>query len=313
MRKLLSIVLVLCAVITTSGCPDQGGGEPIKPPVIPPPTTKNADPLRNAFVPTADPYNETVTKVEYLPQNWNATESLTFYFTPQGSQLIPYDWFLALEQPGASTTLFRDNQNILKYRYLPQNPDSWNPDGLPVGFTGETADKVNWLGMTCAACHTAELHVNNVAYRVDGAPTQANVQALISDMIVAVKNTVDDPAKFDRFAAKVLAGQNDSAGQADLKAKIAKWLAIRSGYNRRNFPGYRLERNLPAGPARCRPVRSTRRRRSDHQRGLLERSETPGPQQPHLCLQDRRRSRELSLYLERSPAGQGPVAGNRPE
>ena len=88
-----------------------------------------------------------------------------------------------------------------------------------MGFVGETADSVKWLGMTCAACHTAELHVNNVAYRVDGAPTQANVQALISDMIVAVKNTVDDPAKFDRFAAKVLAGKNDAAGQAELKGE----------------------------------------------------------------------------------------------
>jgi hypothetical protein len=247
MRKLLSILLVLCAVITTSGCPDQGGGGPIKGPVIPATQTKNADPLRNAFVPKADPYNETATKVEYLPQNWNATDSLTFYFTPQGSQLIPYDWFLALEQPGAATTLFRDNQNILKYRYLPQNPDAWNPDGLPVGFTGEAADNVTWLGMTCAACHTAEWHVNNVAYRVDGAPTQANVQALMSDMIVAVKNTVDDPAKFDRFAAKVLAGQNGTT-QVDLKAKIARWLAIRSGYNRRNFPGYDSNATSPQGP-----------------------------------------------------------------
>jgi hypothetical protein len=247
-RKLLSSLLVVCAVVITSGCFDRGGGQPIQPPATPPATTKNADPSRDAFVPTADPYNETATKVEYLPQNWTATESLSFYFTPQGSQVIPYDWFLALEQPGASATLFRDNQNILKYRYLPQNPDAWNPDGLPVGFTGETADNVNWLGMSCAACHTAELHVNNVAYRVDGAPTQANVQALLSDMIVAVTNTVEDPAKFDRFATKVLAGQNGPSGQSDLKAKIAKWLAIRSGYNRRNFPGYDPNATSPQGP-----------------------------------------------------------------
>ena len=172
-----------------------------------PATKKGADPERNAFVPSKDPYGETATKVAYLPQNWSPSESLSFYYTPQGSQLIPYDWFLALEQPGASTTPFRDNQNILKYRYLPQEKDEFNPDGLPVGFVGETADGVKWVGMTCAACHTAELHVNNVAYRVDGAPTQANVQALISDMIVAIKNTVDDPAQFDRFAAKVLGGQ----------------------------------------------------------------------------------------------------------
>ena len=88
---------------------------------------------RDAFVATQDPLGEPVTKVAYLPQNWSPEESLLFYFTEQGSQIIPYDWFLALEQVDQSKP-FRDNQNILKYRYLPQNPGKLNPDGLPVGF-----------------------------------------------------------------------------------------------------------------------------------------------------------------------------------
>jgi hypothetical protein len=247
MRQPMMLLLVIGTLCATAGCGDQQGGTPIVPPAIPP-ATNHADALRDAFVATTDPYSETVKRVEYLAQNWSPAESLAFYFTPQGSQLIPYDWFLALEQPGASTMLFRDNQNILKYRYLPQNPDAWNPDGLPVGFVGETADNVKWLGMSCAACHTAELHVNDVAFRVDGAPTQGNVQALLSDMIVAVRNTVDDPAKFDRFATKVLAGKNDASGQAELKREIAKWLGIRTGYNRRNFPGYDPTASTPKGP-----------------------------------------------------------------
>jgi hypothetical protein len=248
MRKSTTFLIAPLALIMIAGCGDSGGGQPIKPPVTPPPPTKGADASRDAVIPTTDPYDETATKVAYLPQNWSAEESLAFYFTPQGSQLIPYDWFLALEQPGASTTPFRDAQNILKYRYLPQNADTWNPDGLPVGFVGETADNVKWLGMTCAACHTAELHVNKVAYRIDGAPTQANVQALISDMIVAIKNSLADSAKFDRFASKVLAGNNNSGGQSDLKGKMNKWVAIRTGYNRRNFPGYDPNASSPQGP-----------------------------------------------------------------
>src|ERR1700679_2117487 len=111
MRLFKTPLLVLCAWITIASCRDEGGGSPIEPPVVPPPQSPAADPSRDAFVPTADPYNETATKVAYLPQNWSPAESLAFYFAPQGSQLIPYDWFLALEQPGASTTLFRDNQN----------------------------------------------------------------------------------------------------------------------------------------------------------------------------------------------------------
>ena len=121
---------------------------------------------------------------------------------------------------------------------MPQNPDQWNKDGLPVGFVGVTADNVKWLGLTCAACHTNELHVKNVAYRIDGAPTYANVQAFVSDMTVAVRNTLDDKAKFDRFATTVLEGKVDEAGIANLKKQINKWILIRSAYNQRNFPGF---------------------------------------------------------------------------
>ena len=52
-------------------------------------------PSRDAFVATQDPLGEPVTKVVYLEQNWSPEESLRFYFTEQGSQIIPYDWFLA--------------------------------------------------------------------------------------------------------------------------------------------------------------------------------------------------------------------------
>ena len=35
-----------------------------------------------------------------LCQNWDADEQQEFWFLSQGSQIIPYAWFLALEQPG---------------------------------------------------------------------------------------------------------------------------------------------------------------------------------------------------------------------
>ena len=123
---------------------------------------------------------------------------------PQGSQILPYDWFLALEQPD-STTPFRDNQNILKYRYLAQNPGPHNPDGLPVGFVPGKGTGRNWLGMTCAACHTAEVRLGTTAYRVDGGPTGGDVQAFLTDLTRALQQTQTDPAKFGRFAARILA------------------------------------------------------------------------------------------------------------
>jgi hypothetical protein len=190
------IVLSCLSVGLHAGC--QGSDHNDSRPAGPTPEAQGSIPA--PYVATVDPYGETVKKVEFLEQSWSPSERNTFYYTEQGSQLIPYDWFLHLEQAN-SQTLFRDNQNILKYRYLPQNAGLSNPDGLPIGFVGgEGAGGRRWLGFTCAACHTNEIHLGDVAYRVDGAPTLADAQAFLVDLVGALKQTVTDADKFQRFA-----------------------------------------------------------------------------------------------------------------
>ena len=207
---------------------------------------------RDAFASTQDPLGEPVTNVVYLEQNWSPGESVRFYFTEQGSQIIPYDWFLALEQADLAIP-FRDNQNILRYRYLPQNPGARNPDGLPVGFVAGRGLGRRWLGMTCAACHTAEIRLGNTGYRVDGAPAQADVQGFLAALTAALQKAQSDPAKFTRFSAKVLGPNNTSANQADLQGQLTTMIKTRVGYNLRNFAGYNP--NLPQQPPPTRYAR----------------------------------------------------------
>ena len=38
-------------------------------------------------------------EVVRLDQNWTAAQRKRFHHTPQGTRLVPYDWFKALEQP----------------------------------------------------------------------------------------------------------------------------------------------------------------------------------------------------------------------
>ncbi len=77
-----------------------------------------------------------------LCQNWDAEEQQEFWFLSQGSQIIPYAWFLALEQADGEA-LFRDSAHMDGFRYLPQRPTAMNPDGLPIGFTKDSA-RGNW-------------------------------------------------------------------------------------------------------------------------------------------------------------------------
>jgi hypothetical protein len=210
---------------------------------------QEVDPSRNAYVATTDPLGEPVTSVVYLEQNWSPSQSLQFYFTSQGAQIVPYGWFLALEQADSATP-FRGNQNILKYRYLAQNSGSKNPDGLPVGFVAGSGTGRSWLGMTCAACHTAEIRLGTTAYRIDGGPTGGDVQAFLTDLTRALQQTQNDPAKFGRFAAKILGSINSPANQAELKAQLEIVINARSGYNLRNFPGYDPANNSATAPTR---------------------------------------------------------------
>ncbi|MDJ0678723.1 MAG: hypothetical protein QNJ18_02520 [Xenococcaceae cyanobacterium MO_167.B52] len=52
-----------------------------------------------------------------LDQGWTKDTQQRFYFVDQGSQLMPYPWFLALEQD-SSQELFRSDKNMSKLRYF---------------------------------------------------------------------------------------------------------------------------------------------------------------------------------------------------
>lgn len=186
-------------------------------------------PDRDADVKVALPGQQPDAKLVYLEQNWTPAESLQFYFTSQGSQILPYDWFLKLEQ-AADTTALRDDKNLLRFGYLLQNKDTLNPDALPVGFVKDVGSDRAWLGLTCAACHTSQLDYKGVGYRIDGGPSLADVRGFLVAVTESLKATRDQADKFERFAAKV------SDPKDTLKATLSEIIRQREGYNVRNFP-----------------------------------------------------------------------------
>ncbi len=160
----------------------------------------------------------------YLDQGWTDKEREEFYFSPQGSQLIPYEWFLELETK-AGHTRFRDNSNLDRLRFVTRAPsDDWNPDGLPVGFVQDTDidptqtsskiaylerafgtkakvdDQNRWLGLTCAACHTSRIEHNGASLQIDGGPSMADLQTFLIELAEALDATHKDEPKLKRFA-----------------------------------------------------------------------------------------------------------------
>ena len=196
---------------------------------------------RHGLILKKDWFGDSASKLVYLNQNWNATQSYWFYFTTQGSQLMYYDIFVNLEQPGkGKKNLFIDPVHMAKYRYLPQKPAWGNPDGLPIGFVKDThvddrgKTVAEYVGFTCAACHTTQINYKGTAMRVDGAPAVSNFVKLQKDLEVALRDTLEDKGKFKRIAERILKSKNSGGRRNKLKKRLQKTLNFFVTYNKRN-------------------------------------------------------------------------------
>ncbi|MEP7073445.1 MAG: di-heme-cytochrome C peroxidase [Nitrosospira sp.] len=185
---------------------------------------RDTDPDRGAATVKQDVFGDHFTTVEYLPQNWAPADSLWFYTVTQGSNMMPYDFFLTLEQVG-KTEPFRSNENMNFYRYLPQKATSSNPDGLPVGFVKDTYKGKDYIGVTCAACHTAQLNYQGKGIRIDGGPAIADMEGFMRDLVKALRITQNDDEVKKRFVQNVLA-----KGRYKTEAEV---LADLDGYEKR--------------------------------------------------------------------------------
>jgi len=188
------------------------------------------DPDRGAIAIENGEFGESYSTPVYLDQGWSASDSLWFYNITQGSGLLPYDFYLNLELKD-SDTLIRDNSVIDKYRYLPQKPTFFNPDGLAVGFTKETYQGKDYMGFTCAACHTGQVNYQGQAIRIDGAPTMANMIEYLHQLEWSMEATLTDKAKNERFVEGVLALNNDYSSAEEVNKDLQKWANTVELYN----------------------------------------------------------------------------------
>ena len=144
-----------------------------------------------------------LTKVVYLKQGWEPSDSLWYYNTTQGSDLLPYDFFFVLEQE-KSKELFRAPENMNRFRYLPQKKTRSNPDALPVGMVADTYRRRKYMGFTCAACPASQVNYKGTGIRIDGGPSAADMDTFMHELQSALEAAFADPPKHKRFVDNVL-------------------------------------------------------------------------------------------------------------
>ena len=167
--------------------------------------------------------------VVYLDQNWTQEDREKFYFLNQGSRLFPYQFFLHLEQ-AESPDLFRSDANMLRFGFLPEKASKLNPHGLPIGFARDD----DFVGPTCAACHTQLLKYKDHYIRIDGGQSMADLPMFLSALTAAIRATLTDQDKWQRFSGAVL-GEKASQTELDaLRQALQTHFVNRQDYNRRN-------------------------------------------------------------------------------
>lgn len=179
-----------------------------------------------------------------LGQGWSQADRDYWYEQTQGSRLIPFKWAQALEVASGGTKFFT-TANLTRYGYLP--PEATSLSKLPIGFaidqqdsrgltisamrwSKDQPDNEPWVGMNCAACHTAELNVRGAAIRVDGGPTLGDFETMIEDLDTALIAAHDDPARFSRFATAVIGDKalnpDDARMLKDALKQLIDWEAV---------------------------------------------------------------------------------------
>lgn len=152
------------------------------------------------------------------PQGWTESERNQFYTGDQGSRIMKTSWMVALKQPDGQPFL---GDRLNRYGYLSNELDQTSI--LPIGFTTNGVGPNQAIGMTCSACHTREIQVNNTRHRIDGGPAIVDFESFLIDLNAAVGTVVAQPAAFDAFALSVLGAGGTQDQKATLLADVTIW------------------------------------------------------------------------------------------
>jgi hypothetical protein len=221
MKLVIGVIVVITAIVGAKPAHDRLTGLTVKLPKYPP-----------------------IERAVWLEQNWSQEERDWFHHADQGTQTfdIPYEWFVALEQPELSFRapgLLSDPTYLDRYGFISDDSKPGKPQ-LPVGFAHgspmldgngspwrnpRSNVEMTTVGFTCAACHTGRLTFLKTSVLVDGAPALTNLDKFRTGVALSLLYTRRVPFRFDRFAGRVLGpGANDKAKSA-LRKQLDQVLA----------------------------------------------------------------------------------------
>lgn len=146
------------------------------------------------------------------PDEWSDAQRERYYQTSQGSLVIPYAWFRALESRTGREMFAAPNVQA-RYGLLPDNNPTYNKDQMPVGIVKNVVrdeyvatlgeGHKEWASISCAACHTGQLTYKGTAMRIDGNQGFWNFDKWSQDLVFSLMISSSIPRRFERFCGRV--------------------------------------------------------------------------------------------------------------
>lgn len=173
-------------------------------------------PVRTATTPTTTP-GPTPPAAASTPglanDTWTNEQRERYYQTSQGSLVMPYSWFRALEWR-SGTERFASPNVQSRYGLLPDTDPIYNKEQMPVGIVKDIvpSEYINnlgqghkeWASLSCAACHTGQIQYKGTAMRIDGGQGFWNFDKWSGDMVFSLMLTTVSAKKFERFCSRVV-------------------------------------------------------------------------------------------------------------
>lgn len=158
----------------------------------------------------------------FLDQGWTASQNEAFYHKAQGSLFFPASWLRALTSKGGAAFMSPAHLRRLGFIGVDAPKTRANPYGWPIGFEVDEIGGVQTAGLTCAACHTAELTYHGTTMRIEGAGANIDVVGMLRDLRDDVTATGANPALRKKFLQRVVAyGYPKARAAADFAAQYA--------------------------------------------------------------------------------------------
>jgi len=143
-----------------------------------------------------------------------------WYKTPQGSHLVMWEVFKTIEEAN-SQNLFSERNSLSKYGFLFPEQNSYTPgnydgsyeervernlsqDGLALGMVKDKSqlDNINYLGLTCAGCHTSSITYGSNNYFVEGGQANADVARFLNELADALEANRNNSSKYNRWRSR---------------------------------------------------------------------------------------------------------------